>query len=46
MTIRVRYAGKPDRLADLLMGILDGQQIDFKEPRVAPELKDIVIEHQ
>ena len=46
VTIRVRYAGKPDRLADLLMGILDGQQIDFKEPRVAPELKDIVIEHQ
>ena len=45
VTIRVRYAGKPDRLADLLMGILDGQQIDFKEPRVAPELKDIVIEH-
>ena len=44
VTIRVRYAGKPDRLADLLMGILDGQQIDFKEPRVAPELKDIVIE--
>jgi hypothetical protein len=44
VSIRVRYAGKPDRLADQLMGILDSQQIDFKEPRVAPELKDIVIE--
>ncbi len=44
VSIRVRYAGKPDRLADMLMGVLDSQQIDFKEPRVAPELKDIVIE--
>ena len=26
------------------MGILDSQQVDFKEPKVAPELKDIVIE--
>ena len=44
ISIRVRFAGKPDRLADKLMGILDSQQVDFKEPKVAPELKDIVIE--
>ena len=44
VSIRVRYAGKTDRLADKLMGLLDAQQIDFKEPKVAPELKDIVIE--
>jgi len=44
ISIRVRFAGRPDRLADKLMGILDSQQVDFKEPKVAPELKDIVIE--
>lgn len=41
-SIRVRYAGKVERLADKMMGVLDSLGIDSNEPVVAPELTDLV----
>ena len=38
----VRFAGKPSKLSDKIMNIMDDKKIDVEEPLVAPGLTDLV----
>ena len=42
--IHVRYADKPSRLGDRIMGVMDDLRIDTDEPIVAPSVTDLVFE--
>ncbi len=40
----VRYAGKPSRLSDTILDLLDGSNLSANEPIIAPGLTDLVFE--
>ena len=42
VTLNVRYAGRMEKLADRVMGMIDNLGYPFKEPVVAPGLSDLV----
>lgn len=44
--IHVRYADKPSRLGDRVMGVMDDLRIGTDEPIVAPGVTDLVFEKQ
>ena len=42
VTVKFRYFGKDERLAEKIMGLLDDVSINAKEPIVSPEITDLV----